>query len=303
MYNGPEIVYYILGNHSSVLPDLLITAFGVFLGSGFALFLFVLEKKYRKTEKEQHIKVQLFNTIKRFGLLLESVIKSARKQKESFETLAKDIRLYPFHYNLPIIHATNNFTRLINSDNDTLYHSFMMYSKIANKQKKYHNIFNHADFIIIYLEGINEELASNQKFLHEKLITIRDNLLSIANNLIRMKESMEINIPNYIKEEDYINISSFSEIYIKLVKKGFADFAPFEEEFLSPLVESNINYYPIESVLHDASYCIMLMKEIRLNAAQTANNLIDINEAKHFNEATLYLEQVETFISKIEDPS
>ena len=74
-YNS--ICEYICDNKYSVLINLISTTLGAFLGFLFALIIYRLTESNKRKNDKHAEEIKAYNTLKRFSLILQSVIKNS----------------------------------------------------------------------------------------------------------------------------------------------------------------------------------------------------------------------------------
>ncbi|MFZ4799928.1 MAG: hypothetical protein ACOYMA_20730 [Bacteroidia bacterium] len=280
------------------------TIIGATLGFIFALLIYWIGEEKKKSNEKYLEKVNAYNSLKRFSLLLASVYKTCQEQNTEFNLFSKELTRKPLGETLPKIFATNDRKRLVEADNMELFHSFMLFDK-ENKCKfnDYKNIFNHADFIHNFYSDLITQNEKHLNFIHSDLKVVETNSLNIIVRLETILKIIQLDIPDrFSTDREFIFLEKYRQIYAKLKGSGFTDLELFKDDFFLPLqneIFSNITNKKIaaEIILESAS-AITKLNTVRLNsihhAAQYAN--IDVKESLE------YIDKIRTKIDEIDEP-
>lgn len=298
-----NIFEYICDNRFSTLIDLLSTLIGAFLGFLFGLLLYWLgnwtSRKRKKKEEEQIA----YDTLKRFSILLKTLVKSSKKQNEEFNNYAEKIIKEPLNYHTPNFLATNDRNRLIESDSLELFHSFMIFENDnPNKYSDYRNIFIHADFIQKFYEDLLIQNEKHMNFSHSDFKVIRDNLLSITIRMGLIQKNIQIENPvTYIHNKEFQFLEKYSEIYLSLKGVGFTNLEPYNDRFLIPFQLEIFDNISDQNQADEISIYIATimtrMDSVIMNTKEHATNFANLDKNEDVNSALLYLEKI---IEKIE---
>jgi prepilin signal peptidase PulO-like enzyme (type II secretory pathway) len=302
-----NIYEYFCDNRFSIILNFLSTIVGAFLGFVFAIIIYWIGNWQIRKNKELAEKEKAYNILKRFSLLIQSVITTCKKQNESFKKHANDLIRKPLYFHLPQILTTNDRDRLIKSDNIELYKSFMLFDKLnENKFEDYKKTFNHADFIHRKYEDLLSQSEKHQNFIHSDLKNIRDNLLAISIRMALMQKDIQIEMPQVYKDNvEYKFIEKYKTIYIGLQREGFTDLETYRDNFLIPLqtelFENISNQNQANEIASHIANALTLMENVIENVKNHASNFANIDD-EHINSALDYLEKVDEKIKKIKKP-
>jgi hypothetical protein len=305
MENYNSICEYLIANKYSTLISFFSTVIGAFLGFFFALIIYWSGNRNVRKNKLKAEKEKAYNTLKRFSLLLESIIKTCRLQNEHFDSHAKDLLEKPLDFHFPQILATNDRERLTESDDIELYYSFMLFDvENDNKFRDYKNIFNHADFLQKHYNDLIIQNEKHQSFLHNDLKIVRDNLLAIVIRVGLIQKDIQFASPNeYLSNHEFQFLERYRNVYFSLKGNGFTNFEPYRDKFLIPfqleLFEKLTNQLHADELASYIATALTRMDNVQVNAIDHAANFSGLNKDENINSALEYFVKINNRINEI----
>jgi len=284
------------------------TVIGAFLGFIFALFIYKLSnKKTSEIQKKAEIQ-KYFNTLKRFSLLLDSVVDKSRKQNLEFRTYSENLRSHPLNQKSPNRVISNDRNRLVKSDNSDLYKAFMFFDKDnLRNNKDYLEMFTYADYLEEYYIHL---FSQDAKHFKDKCINFRaisNNLLKISHvlHLIRMQKKAHLG-DNARNDNEYIFVRKYLDLKVKLNTNPENQFENFKDEFFKPLLRElydNIaipeNQYQIGI---EVSSALTLLDECSINATSLSDEFSNEQSLNDVDKSLKALEKINEKIKKIKEP-
>lgn len=305
-YNICEFFEY---NIYSIIVDMLTTFIGAFLGLIVALIIYRKGEKKERTKELSDEKVKAYNQLKRFSLLLKSVVDICKQQNDIFEEFSKKLIEKPYDSHLISIMATNDRERLIKSDDSNLFKSYMILTnESANKFVEYQKIFLNADYIFQLYTVLFNKHEKYLTFLFNDLKDVSDSLLKIINRIVLEQNILYLNgVDNSNPEFQFLE--KYKNTFQRLKEQsadGFANFGIFRNEFLVPLqgeifksVSNKMFAFEIES---EIAIVLTKLNNRKANAESHAATYKSISEDKKLEESLGFLESIKTKIEKINEP-
>lgn len=304
-----NIFDFINKNFYSLLFDFITTFVGAFLGFVFAWLIYKHSNK-KATEVQVRTEIQkYYNTLKRFSLLLDSVVDKSRKQNLDFERYSEEQKNNPLNLFIrPGLYVSNDRDRLVKSDNSDLYNAFMYFDKDnENKNKDYLNMFIYADFIEKYYTDLFLQDAKHLEYAFNDFKTISDNLLRIINilNLIQIQKETELG-DNAKNNSEYLFVQRYIDLHVKFKGTGFADFQLYFDNFFRPLLnEMNDNIQLIDNKFRigiELSSALTLLENRRLNSISHSEEFSNKQKIENIEKSLSGLEKINEKIKKINEP-
>jgi len=289
-------------NIYSISFNFFTTVIGAFLGFIFALFIYKLSnKKTSDIQKKAEIQ-KYFNTLKRFSLLLDSVVDKSRKQNLEFRSYYENLRNHPLNQKSPNRVISNDRNRLVKSDNSDLYKAFMFFDKDnLRNNKDYFEMFTYADYLEDYYSRL---FLLDAKHFEDKCInfsSVSINLLKVLHilHLIQIQKETYLG-DNARNDNEYIFVRKYLDLKVKLSTELENQFENFKEEFFKPLQHElyrNIvipeNQYQIGI---EVSSALTLLDECSINATSLSN---EFSNEQSLNDVDISLKALEKINEKI----
>jgi hypothetical protein len=175
-----SLLEYLYLNLNSVIIDCITTTLGAAVGFIFALIIYWIGEVKIKHKEKYNEQIIAYNILRKFNLLLTSVVKNCEEQNTEFELFSKKLSEKPLDNILPQIYATNNRERLMEFDNNELFNAYMLFDKQNNKKiEDYRTIFNFADYIYFYYLDLLSQNEKHLNFIHKDLKVVETNTLNI----------------------------------------------------------------------------------------------------------------------------
>ena len=191
-----------------------------FLGTLLAVGIFYFEGLRERKKGKKDKKDLSESTLEYFNTLLNSSLKIAKKQSESFVKHSLNISNCPSRQNLLEIEIAENLNRLINKlDHSLVFQSFISFHGGKKEQiVLFQKLYNHLDFIFnIYNQALNTQtiyLNKQNDSLHNYKELVEDQVMHLCINLInycKMSSDVNYRLLGTIIEK------SFSEYYNNLI--------------------------------------------------------------------------------------
>jgi hypothetical protein len=304
MESYKNIYEYISANQYSTLINVISTFLGAFLGFFFAWCIYRLGERSQRKNDELAKRINAYNVLQRFSLILDSVVRNSKKQSEYYELYSKNLHSNPFEYLIPDIGATYDVERLVNSDSLELFQSFLIFEKANSISfKDYREIFKHADFLKTYFADLFIQIQKHHEYFYSDSKIIRNNLLIITTKLViyanKIYSTLQSELPSNKIELQFIN--KFIDVNRELKKSNPSNleqyrnlfFMPFANEFYSHFT----NQFMIDEIAYPLTESITLLENIELNVNNHSENFS--NTEKETEDAIKYLMFVIDKISKI----
>ncbi|MDA3929752.1 MAG: hypothetical protein PF541_12435 [Prolixibacteraceae bacterium] len=308
MIQYSNICEYVCDNRYSIIINVFSTVIGAFLGFLFALIIYWIgnlnARKKLKNAKDE----KAYNTLKRFSILLKTLVKSCNRQNQEFNNYATNLRNNPLDDHTPGFLATNDRTRLVDSDTLELYHSYINMEKSNNnKFTDYRNIFIQADFIQKFYDDLFIQNEKQKKYTFSDLKVIRDNLLAISVKIGLLQKDIQMNKPKtYTDDREFQFLEVYRAIFIRLKRDGFTKLEPYYNEFLIPFQSEIFDYLSDQNQADQISTHIATVMtridHIKLNILEHAKGFSDLESNPNISSAIEYLDRIRLQIEKNNKP-
>jgi len=263
----------------SGLNDLIIAAFGAFLGFLGAL---LLNKIITKSNEKKVFKAKLVY----IKSLIESIIDVSKRQNLAFIDLASITEKEPLEFHLYKKIASFNLQRLKGYDSDSMLSTYLHFFKESKDcYSNYKRIFKSADFLYSVYYQLDSKSEKHIDYIVRDQVFVRDSVEEIGFKLgIRCENIQEDNAEHRYLKRFFEIFSSFSKRTSILQK--------VKDEFLIPLNKTIINNVSDKNFANDIVYIIK-------RALSRLNN-IEINSQRFSEEIKLIVNETNESLEKLE---
>lgn len=282
----------LINEPSSFWLSLLVAFLGTGLGFLGAYYLTKVAER-RQNERDKYIKQDLYNDrLVYMSQLIETCVDIIKKQIGKFEKLSAEIEKVPTEQHLLELIASNDLQRLQKMDTEEVFHAY--HSIIPDSQEKiadYKNIYSSIDFLYMELKQSIDSVDKQVNFVYRDQLYIKDKIESLSTEIIKWIKDIEVKEGNYASLPEYHFLTSFHDVYQKLIDEK-AQLGKIESNFLLPFgVELAKTYSraPFFNDLHTlATQAGIRFNHVRLNATEFAKQLKGIRK------------RIETSLEKLE---
>jgi hypothetical protein len=298
-----SLLEYFFANYYSVITDCITTTIGATVGFIFALIVYWIGEVKIKNKERYNEKVIAYNILKKFNLLLTSVIKNCEEQNTEFELFSKNLTESPLENILPQIYATNNRKRLMEFDNHELFNAYMLFDKLNDKRiEDYRTIFNYADYVYFYYLDLISQNEKHLNFTHKDSKVLETSTLNIILK-IQLRLFYIINTtPNFETNTEYIFLRSYENKYKSIKGSDFTNLQSLKDEFLLPLqneIFSNTQDKQIAfDVIYETALAITKLNTVKLNSIEHAKQYREIKT----KESLKFLKDISNKLEQIKEP-
>lgn len=222
---------------NSMWTDLLINAFGAFIGILGALWLY-----YAQVRRQQRDKLKYVAT------LLESIIPFAKEQSVFCKTLSDSLQAEPSKFHLLKIQANSDLKRLSDKlDQESFFHAYLAkYKRTENTYQSFRTIYSRVDFVDQIIDQLKD-------YLEKEYISITDKKKSYANYLEDSVEKvalMTVN-PKFQQEQPLLNFLNQILVSYHTNKVDDEDLDYPLNSFIIPTRDFLANNYPTTPECND----------------------------------------------------
>lgn len=298
-----SLLEYFYTNYYSVIIDCITTTIGAAVGFVFALIIYWIGEVKIKNKEKYNEKVIAYNILRKFNLLLTSVIKNCEEQNTEFELFSKKLSENPLDNILPQIYATNNRKRLMEFDNHELFNAYMLFDKQNNKKiEDYRTIFNFADYIYFYYLDLTSQNEKHLNFIHKDLKVLETNTLNIILKIQLRLFYIQNTTSNFETNTEYIFLRSYEEKYKRIKGTEFTSLQTLKDEFLLPLQREIFNNTQDKQIASDIIFetasAITKLNTVTLNSLEHAKQYREM-ETK---ESLEFLKDISKKLEQLKEP-
>ena len=290
--------HYYESNENTILIQILITAFGAFLGFGFALILYYLKNVSEKKKQKFKQTIENKNKLNYHRLLIENLIKTTNNQIKSINEYIEEQKKDFLNVIPPKQVATNDFKRLVNINND-IFESLNTLNKdnIAwiEDLKKLHTTTD-------YVEGVFSEIfrmtTNHLKDCYTKASDIKQKIELIPDRLSSFAFYLRQQLGDKRWDNDlYVFVDATIKQYSVQVEAK-ADFNKINRDYLDPMLNTIVEYYQTEPFFEEVMF-LAKNARVKMNDIETdVNNMIsEMQQIKQELEKSLI--KIEESVEKI----
>lgn len=259
--------HYYEGGDSSFWLQLTITFIGAFLGFLSALWVSNKNARKLKLEKIEYLKV-----------ILDSILKSTKKQLSHFEEFITELKANPYHLNQAILLATNDVHRYLKFDTQVLFSYFLNISKSNSAIEDFNKINAYIDHFDLAFKLINTDVERYKNSTYKRQIFIKESIEKISNELANVLDGVSIDAPtNYRQRPDWIFLNQQILNYHSFIANGDS-IDDILSNYVNPLRQGiiNNNYHhnlELNNILVSALNAYVAYNDIKVESEGLADDL------------------------------